>query len=165
MEWIKFVDEVCWFVSHDVESCQYDSCISRALSQHNIKSLGLPPRKISSFHLVSQWQLGTGDTSTQHLLRRQPGLHWTDDCSNYTMLKKHLRHNHMEHPGKSVTTEHRINLGHRFQLDNTSVLSTKHRYMGHIIREATETELHGHCLSNLSSALWKTEGSHPHRIP
>jgi hypothetical protein len=51
--------------------------------------------------------------------------------------------------------EQSINLGHRIQLQNTTILSTKHRYMDRIIWEAIEIELHpnnmnredGFCLS------------------
>jgi hypothetical protein len=51
--------------------------------------------------------------------------------------------------------EHSINLGHRIQLQNTTILSTKPRYMDCIIKEAIEIELHpnnmrredGFCLS------------------
>jgi hypothetical protein len=38
--------------------------------------------------------------------------------------------------------EHSINLGHHIQLHNTTNLSTKPRYMDHIIKEAIEVELH-----------------------
>ncbi|PNF22070.1 hypothetical protein B7P43_G09300 [Cryptotermes secundus] len=72
--------------------------ISRVLSRHNIKSVGLP--------------------------------------------KEHQRHNRLEHPDKSAVAEHRIDLGHRIQLQNTSILATKTRYMDRIIREAIEIELH-----------------------
>jgi hypothetical protein len=37
--------------------------------------------------------------------------------------------------------KHSISLGHRIQLQDTSILSSKFRYMYHIIREATEIEL------------------------
>jgi hypothetical protein len=61
----------------------------------------------------------------------------------------------LEHPDKSDMVEHSINLGHCIQLHHTTIISTKPRYMDHVIREATETELHpnnmnrenGFCLS------------------
>jgi hypothetical protein len=41
----------------------------------------------------------------------------------------------------STVVEHSINLEHHIQLHNTSVLSTKSRYVGRIFREA-DRELH-----------------------
>jgi hypothetical protein len=49
---------------------------------------------------------------------------------------KRLRATGLEHLDKSAMAEHRI------QLQNTTILSTKPRYMDRIIREAIETELH-----------------------
>jgi hypothetical protein len=57
--------------------------------------------------------------------------------------------------------EHTINLGHRIQLQNTTILSTKPKYMHRTIREAIEIELNpnnmnredGFCLSKLWKAI------------
>jgi hypothetical protein len=38
--------------------------------------------------------------------------------------------------------EHSIKLGHNIQVQNTTILSIKSRYMEQVIREATEIELH-----------------------
>jgi hypothetical protein len=59
-----------------------------------------------------------------------------------TRLKEHQRHIRLEHPDKSAVAEHSIELGHRIELQNTSILATKTRYMDRIIREAIEIELH-----------------------
>jgi hypothetical protein len=72
-----------------------------------------------------------------------------------TRLKEHQRHIHLEHPDKSALAEHSVDLGHRIQFHNTSILATKTQYMDRIVREAIEIELHrnymnrevGFCLS------------------
>jgi hypothetical protein len=61
----------------------------------------------------------------------------------------------LKHPDKSAVAEHSIDLEHCIQFHNTSILATKTRYTDHIVREATEIELHsnnmnrevGFCLS------------------
>jgi hypothetical protein len=78
-----------------------------------------------------------------------------------TRLKEHQRHIHLEYPDKSGVAELGINLGHRIQLQNTSILATKNRYMDQIIMDATEIELHsdnmnrevGFCLSKSRKPL------------
>jgi hypothetical protein len=37
---------------------------------------------------------------------------------------------------------HSISRGHRIQLQNTKILSTKYRYMDRLIKEAIENDLH-----------------------
>jgi hypothetical protein len=48
--------------------------------------------------------------------------------------------------------KHSIDLGHRIQLQNTSTLSTKPRYMDWIIREATDIELHPNMTGRMAFA-------------
>jgi hypothetical protein len=63
-------------------------------------------------------------------------------CSIEARVKEHHRHIHLYHPGKSAVAEHSINLGHRKQLQNTSILAKKSRQMDQIIREEIEIQLH-----------------------
>jgi hypothetical protein len=130
--------------------------ISRVLARHNIKSMGLPPRKLSGFLRPVKDDLGL----------RTPGVYSIPcECGQVyigqtghsvnTRVKEHQRHIRLEHPGKSSVAEQSINLGHHIQLQNTTILSTKPRYWDRIIREAIEIQLHpnnmnredGFCLS------------------
>jgi hypothetical protein len=43
--------------------------------------------------------------------------------------------------------EHSISLSHRIQLQDTSILSTKYRYMDQMIWEAINIELHPNCMN------------------
>jgi hypothetical protein len=70
-------------------------------------------------------------------------------------IKEHQRHLRLDHPDKSAVVEQSIDQGHRIQFHNASLLSTKTRYMDHIVKEAIEFELNrynikrdgGFCLS------------------
>jgi hypothetical protein len=135
------------------------NCTSLVLSQH-IKSVGLPPRKISSFLRSVKGDLGL----------KTPGLYiisheWSQvyigqiGCSIYTRLKEHHQHICLEHPVRSALAEHGISLGHCVQLHNTTVPSTKPVYMHCIIREAVENELHANNMNREDglcvSKTWK----------
>jgi hypothetical protein len=63
-------------------------------------------------------------------------------CSIETGVKEHHQRIRLYHPEKSAVAEHSINLGHRIQLQNASILAKKSRWMDWIIREAIEIKLH-----------------------
>jgi hypothetical protein len=117
------------------------SRISRVLAPHNIKSVGLPHIKLSSILRPVK----------DHLGLRTPGVYRIPcECGRVYIgqtgrsvdikLKEHQRHIRVEHPDKSAVAEHSIDQGHRIQFHNSSILSTKMRYMN--LREAIEIELH-----------------------
>jgi hypothetical protein len=104
--------------------------------------VGLPPRKLSSFHCPIK----------DHLALKTPGVYSIPcECrkvyieqtgrSIEARVKKHHQHIRLR-PKKSAVVEHSINLDHQIQLHNTSILANKSSYMDQIIGEATEIDLH-----------------------
>jgi hypothetical protein len=63
-------------------------------------------------------------------------------CSIETRVKEHQHHICLQYPDKSAVAELSFNLDHHNQLQDTTILSTKSRYMDRMIREANEIELH-----------------------
>jgi hypothetical protein len=68
-------------------------------------------------------------------------------CSNYIRLKDHQWQIQLEHLDKSAEAEHSISHGHCIVFHNTSILATKTRCMVHIVREATEIEIHSYSIN------------------
>jgi hypothetical protein len=117
--------------------------ISRVLSQYNLKSVGLNPKKVSSFLWKVKDNLGL----------RTPGVHRIPcECSKVyigqtgrsvdTRLKKHQWYICLEHPDKSAVAEHSVDVGHYIQFYNISIIAIKTRHMDRIVTEAIEIELH-----------------------
>jgi hypothetical protein len=106
------------------------NCISRLLSRHNIKSVSLLLKKIPSFLRPVKDDLGL----------KTPGVYSAPckcgqvcigqtSCSIETRVKEHQHNIRLEHPDKSAMAKWNINLGHRIHLQDTTILSTKSRYM------------------------------------
>jgi hypothetical protein len=72
-----------------------------------------------------------------------------------TRSKEHQWHICLEHPEKISVADQNIGLGYHIQLHHTIILSTKHRYLNHVVMEVIEIELErnnmnredGFCLS------------------
>jgi hypothetical protein len=126
--------------------------ISRVLSRHNIKSVGLPSKEISNFLWPVKDPL---ELRTLGIYRIPCECGGQTGCTVDTMLKEHQRHIHLEHPDKSAAAEHSIEFEHRIQFHNTSILAAKSHKMDLITVEVIEIELHsnnmnretGFCLS------------------
>jgi hypothetical protein len=117
--------------------------ISTVLSQHNIKSVGLPPKKVSSFLRPVKDKLGLRTPSVYRISCECGNVYiWQTGHSVNTRLKKHQWHIRLAYPDKSAVAEHSGDLGHRIQFHSTSILASTTPYMDRIIRKAIEIELH-----------------------
>jgi hypothetical protein len=114
--------------------------ISRLLARHDIKSVGLPPKKIPSFLQPVKDDLGL-KTPDVYSVPCECGKVYIGQTGHSVeaRVRKHIR---LGLPRKSAFAEHRFNMGHHIQLGGTSFLSSKTGYMERIIREDIEMELH-----------------------
>jgi hypothetical protein len=131
------------------------------LSRHNIKSVGLPPRKIANFLRPVKDYLG---------LKTQGVYSIPSECGDVyigqtgrsvdTRMKEHRRHIRLAHPDKSAVAEHSISWGHRTQLQDTKILSTKSRYTNRLIKEDIEIELHPNNMNREDVSVLAGHGNH-----
>lgn len=97
--------------------------ISRVLSPHNVKSYGLPPRKISMFLRPLKDDLGVR-TPRAYIISFECDQVYIKQThlSIDTSWKERIRHIRLEHPDDLAVAEHAISLEHRIQLHNISFL-------------------------------------------
>jgi hypothetical protein len=115
--------------------------IGTVLSRHNIKSVGLPLKKLSSFLWPVKHSLGLRIPCAYRISCGCGKVYTgTTGRSVDTRLKEHQWHIRLEQPDKSAVAEHTVDLWHRIQFHKTSILATKTRYMDRIIREVIEIE-------------------------
>jgi hypothetical protein len=108
----------------DLQQC------SRLLARHNIKSVGLPPKKIPNFLRPVKDDLGL-KTPDVYSVPCGCSKVYTGQTSHsiVTIIKEHQCHIWLGLPEKSAVAKHCFNLGHHIQLQDTSTLSTKSRYV------------------------------------
>jgi hypothetical protein len=113
--------------------------ISRVPARHNIKFVGLPHMKLSILLRPVKDHLEIGIPGFYRISCECGRVYIGQTGRSVDIrLKQHQWHIRLEHPDKSAIAEHSIDQGHDIQFHNSSILTTKTRYMDCIVREAIE---------------------------
>jgi hypothetical protein len=130
------------------------------LTKGDIRYVGLPPRKISSFLRPVKDDLGLRTPDECGVLCECGQVYIGQTGQSIeTRINEHHQHIRLGHPEQSAVAEHSMNLEHDILFQDTRILSTKSGYMGRFVREVIELELHPNNMNRkdglILSGSWK----------
>jgi hypothetical protein len=112
------------------------------LTRYNIKSVALPPKKISTFLLPIEDDLGLRIHGLYSIPCECGRVYiGQPDRSIEVRLKEHERNIRLLQTDKSAVAKHGFNNIHKILFQDTAILSTKSGYLEHLIIEAIEMDL------------------------
>jgi hypothetical protein len=134
--------------------------LSQLLSRHNIKSVALPPKKISSFLRLVKENVGL-KTPGVYSVPCECGLVYIRQTgrSIEIRIKEHQWNIRLLQLDKSALAEQGFNHNHKTLLQDVEILYTKSGYLDRLIMEAIEVDLHPYNINKedglILSRAWK----------
>jgi hypothetical protein len=123
--------------------------ISRLLAKYNIKMIRWPVKKSNR---SAKDNLGCNVPGVYHILCECGKVYVGQTGHTITArYKEHERHIRLNQPEKSAVAEHCIELSHKIDFDEATILARRAGYTDRLVKEAIEIRLHP---NNFKQGQW-----------